>query len=331
MKKIINSPNDLTRELLEGFCYAYSDEVKLIEGTHTVVRRKPKEAGKVKLVIGNGSGHEPCTNGWVGKGMLDMDIVGDIFSAPSYDVMFDSLKLIDDGSPILLFVQNHAGDVLNANICYEMAIEADMNIKKVLFYDDVASAPLEFQEERRGMAGYIFYMKIVGAMAEAGCSLEECVAMFEKVRGATRTISTAIDGGTNPQTGIKLFNLNENEIEIGMGVHGEGGVTTVPLCTAKELAEKICDILIADGGYQNGDEIITLVNGSGATTVMELNIIYKGIFEYLSSKGIKPESAIIDNLLTTQESAGFSISMLKVAEDMKPHWDAESNAPYFKS
>lgn len=330
MKKIMNDPKNLTKELLEGFCYAYPDQVQLIAGTHTVIRRNPKEKGKVKLIIGNGSGHEPCTNGWVGTGMLDMDIVGDIFAAPSFETMFQSLKLIDDGSPILLLVQNHAGDVLNANICYQMAMSAGMDIHKVLFYDDIASAPLASQEERRGMVGYIFYMKIVGAMAEAGCSVGECIAMFEDVRNATRTISTAIAGGTNPQTGIRLFELDEDRIEIGMGIHGEGGVNSVPMCSAKELAEKICDIMIEDGQFKQGDELITLVNGTGATTVMELNIIYKNMFEYLTGKGMNPSHAIIDNLLTTQESAGFSISMLKITSSMYPYWQAPSNAPYFK-
>ncbi len=321
MKKIINDPNKLADELLEGYTLANKNIIKLVEGTHLVVRRAPKEKGKVKLVMGNGCGHEPAVTGWVGEGMLDANIVGDIFTAPSGEEMFRSLQLLDDGSPILLLVQNHAGDVMNANVCMDLALDAGMNIKQVLYYDDIATAPKGMEEERRGIGGMLFYSKIVGALAERGGTLDECVALFEKVRDNTRTLAVAIKGSTHPVTGLAQFELADDEIQIGMGVHGEGGLESLKLCTSKELAANMGNRLIDDKPYQKGDEIVVFVNGSGSTTVMELSIFYRDLYRLLDQKGITALEGVVGNYLTTQEAAGFSLSLCKMEGQMFELWN----------
>ncbi len=329
MKKIINKTENLTTELLQGYCLAYKNKVKLVPDTHIVLRKEPKEKGKVKFMMANGSGHEPCTNGWVGYGMMDMNVVGDIFTAASSDDILKALELIDDGSPILVYIMNHAGDVLNGTLAYEEAKEKGLDVHKFIFYDDIASAPKGMEEERRGMAGYIFPMKIVGAMAEEGRNIDDCLKMLEDLRNNTRTLAVAINGGTNPISGAELFELADDEIEIGMGAHGEGGANRIKMTDAKTLTRKMCDMLLEDGSYEKGDDILVFLNGTGATTVMEMNIVYKELYEYLEEKGINPVEGVIDNLLTTQECAGFSFSFLKLEGEMLKYWNAPADAPYF--
>ena len=210
MKKIMNEPDTLIVDELQGFAKIYPRQVKLADSVTAVVRAVPKSAGKVKLVMGNGGGHEPAVIGWVGEGMFDCDVVGDLFSAPSGEKMFQAIEEIDDKSPVLLCIQNHAGDVINGNIAWKKAVKHGIDIRKVLFYDDIASAPREENEERRGIAGMLFYAKIVGAMAEAGASIEECIEMFERVRDNTRTYAAAYSSCTHPGTGLKMFEYLEN-------------------------------------------------------------------------------------------------------------------------
>ena len=187
-----------------------------------MARRHPKEPGKVRLMMGNGGGHEPAVIGWVGQGMLDLNVVGDVFTAPSGKMIYQGISRLAETGPVILFVQNHAGDVMNAELAMDMA--EDLPVKSVLFYDDIASAPKGQEQERRGMGGMLFYAKICGALAGRGALQDEIIAMFEAVRDRTRTLSVAINGGTHPVTGLPISGeLGENEIEIGMGVHGEGG------------------------------------------------------------------------------------------------------------
>lgn len=322
MKKIINDPNHLADELLEGYTLAYRNIIKLVEGTHMVVRQTPKAKGKVKLVMGNGCGHEPAVTGWVGEGMFDANIVGDIFTAPSGEEMFRCLQLLDDGSPILLCVQNHAGDVMNANVCMDLALDAGMNIEQVLYYDDIATAPKGMEDQRRGIGGMLFYSKIVGALAEAGGSLAACIELFERVRDNTRTLAVAIKGSTHPVTGLPQFELADDEIQIGMGVHGEGGLESLKLCTAQELAANMGGRLLEDKPFVDGDELLVFLNGSGSTTVMELSIFYRDLFRFLAGRGIHAQEGVIGNFLTTQEAAGFSLSLCKLERDMLELWNA---------
>lgn len=330
MKKIMNSPETLIADELEGFVKIYKEQVTLIEGSTTVIRRFPKQAGKVKLIMGNGGGHEPAVIGWVGGGMFDCDIVGDLFSAPSGDKMWKAMAAIHDGSPVLVCVQNHAGDVINANIACKKAEKSGIDVHKVLFYDDVASAPKENIEERRGIAGMLFYTKIVGAMAEAGADIESCKAMFEKVRDNTRTYAVAYSGCTHPGTGLKMFEyLEDNDlIEMGMGVHGEGGGDNrIPMPQADELACRIGSILVEDKPFVPGENVLVLVNGTGAATAMELNIFYNELEKYLTSKEIHAVGCRVGNFLTTQELAGISVSLCSVDDEMLDLWEQPCDCP----
>ena len=320
MKKLINCPDDLVNEALQGYAMANKNIIELVPNTHMVVRKQKKEKGKVKFVLGNGAGHEPAVIGWVGPGMLDMNIVGDVFTAPSNDKILEALEYIDDGSPILLAVQNHAGDVLNANLAYAEAVEKGIDVHKVLFYDDIASAPKGMEEERRGM---LFYTKIVGAFLENGGSIEDAVSLFEKVRDATRTYSVAFTKCTHPLTGLDMVSLPETEIELGMGVHGEGGgASRIPMQTSKDLARLVCDILVEDFPYEPEEEALLFINGLGSTTMMELSLFYKDVTEYLESRNIHVYDGFCGSCLTTQELGGVSVSLCKADAALKKLWDA---------
>ena len=330
MKKIMNEPDTLIADELQGFAKIYPRQVKLADSVTAVVRAVPKSAGKVKLVMGNGGGHEPAVIGWVGEGMFDCDVVGDLFSAPSGEKMFQAIEEIDDKSPVLLCIQNHAGDVINGNIAWKKAVKHGIDIRKVLFYDDIASAPREENEERRGIAGMLFYAKIVGAMAEAGASIEECIEMFERVSDNTRTYAAAYSSCTHPGTGLKMFEYLENNdlMEMGMGVHGEGGGDNrIPMPKADRLAELMADALIQDKPYRPGESLLILVNGTGAATAMELNILYNELEKTFRSKGFEIAGCRVGNFLTTQELAGVSVSICSVDDTMKELWERPCDCP----
>ena len=331
MKKIRNDKEYLVEETLEGYAMMHSDIIVWKEGTHQIIRKHKKGKEKVKFVLGNGAGHEPAVIGWVGHGMLDMNIVGDVFTAPSADKILEGLETINDGSPILLAVQNHAGDVLNANIAYGRAIKEGIDVRKVLFYDDVASAPKGFEEERRGIGGMLFYTKIVGAYLEQGGDVEHAVELFERVRDNTRTYSVAFTQCTHPVTGMQIVNLPENEIEMGMGVHGEGGGNNrIPMPSSAQLAQKVGDILLKDGPYGAGDEVLLFINGLGSTTMMEQSILYRDMVHYLTCRDMKVAGNYCGNCLTTQELGGVSVSLCKVGEEEKALWNAPCACGIFR-
>lgn len=330
MKKIINNPDHLVEDTLEGFTQAFSEYVVNVPNTHIIERKSPKEAGKVRLMIGNGAGHEPAVIGWVGKGMFDMNVVGEIFTAPAAEKILEGIERLASDGPVLIAIQNHAGDVLNANLAIEMAREQGLEVHSMLFYDDIASAPKGFEDERRGVAGMIFYAKIVGAKAERGANVEELKTLFEKCRDQTRTYGVAITNCTHPITGISMFDhLADDEIELGMGVHGEGGADTMKLPTANKLARSMIDKIIADYPYAKGDDVLVLVNGAGSTTLMELCIFYRELKIYLKEIGISVAGIKIGNFLTTQELSGVSVSLCKVDAEMLELWNEPCKVSFF--
>lgn len=330
MKKIIGDPQQLVEDTLAGFARLYSQRIVNVPGTHIIERKTPKAPGKVRFMIGNGAGHEPAVIGWVGEGLFDMNIVGEIFTAPAAEHILAGIERLAVGGPVLLAVQNHAGDVLNADLAVEMALEKGIDVQSVLFYDDVASAPKGFESDRRGMVGMMFYTKIVGAKAEQGATVEELIPLFEKCRDNTRTYSVAITNCTNPISGMAMFDhLADDEIELGMGVHGEGSGSTLKIPSSAELVRHMVDTLIADYPYSSGDEVLAVVGGAGATTLMELLIYYKELAEYLVSLGVHIHAAKVGNFLTTQELSGISLSLCKADAEMLSLWDAPSDSNYF--
>lgn len=322
MKKIINSPDTLVMDIIKGYTAAHEDIIRQVPGTHMVERVEPKEKGKVRFLMANGAGHEPAVMCWVGKGMFDMNIPGEIFTCASAPMIYEGIKRLGQDGPVLVAIQNHAGDVLNAGMAIEDALDDGVDVHSVLFYDDIASAPKSEISERRGIGGMLFYGKIIGAMAERGDDVEALKAMFEQVRDRTRTYAFAVTNCTNPISGLDMFaGLPEDEIELGMGVHGEGGGGRIKLPTSRELAKIVCDKLVEDGEYKAGDQMLVMVNGSGAMTMMEMSILYSEIKDYLESLGMKVVGRKVNNYLTTQELSGASISLCSVTDEMLTLWN----------
>lgn len=329
MKKFLNDPEKIMDETMQGFELSNKKRLYLQPGTHRMMRKHPKEKGKVKLVVGNGGGHEPGLMGWVGYGMYDLDCLGDIFAAQSGKKFFEAIENMDDGSPVLLTIANHAGDVMNGNMAYKMAKEKGMDVEKVVFYDDVASAPKGFEEERRGMAGMMFSIKAAGAVAEAGGSLAECVRVFNKARDNTRTISIALTSCTHPQTGMVMMSVPDGEVNIGAGIHGEGGADNDKFENSYAMMQKAVDILVEDKPYEAGDEVVLLVNGMGSTTLMEMDIVYQDVCRILKEKGIQVYDGTAGNYITTQEMGGVSLSLCKMDDELKELWDAPCSTPAY--
>lgn len=329
MKKIINDRARIVDDMLDGYVAGHADRVARAANARVVVRAQPKSTGKVGLVIGNGSGHEPIAMGWVGEGLLDANAVGDIFAAPPPGLILDGIKAADRGAGVILLISQHAGDVMNGEAAIELARDESIPAKALLMYDDISSAPKGEESERRGAPGTTFVYKIVGAAAEDRRGLESLMGLGAHVRDNTRTLAAAVAPGISPLTGEPMFELPPDEVYVGMGVHGEPGLSRRPIEPARDLVGAMMAAIIDDLPFQGGDEVIPLVNGSGGTTLMELLIIYREVAAVLSERRIKTFKPLIAELVTTQEAAGFSISLLRADDDMKRLWVAPCSAPYF--
>lgn len=326
MKKCINDPENLVTELLEGYTLAFPDKVKL-EGKNLVMRAYPKQVGKVSLVTLGGSGHEPGLSGFVGYGMLDVSVPGEIFAAPGPQKCLDAIKRADRGGGVLFVVLNHAGDVLTANITMEMALKEGLNVKMILVHDDIASGPIDKPEERRGLVGFLPVVKIAGAAAEEGRTLEEIVEVAERTVRSMRTLAVAFSPPTHPITGDAMFELDEDEMAVGMGQHGEAGVDRIKMRTADETTELMLEQLLADLGAAEGEELLVILNGAGATTMMELYIVFRRMHQILKDKKIKIARSLIGEYITTQEQAGFQMLIAAMDREMLNLWDAPCDSP----
>jgi len=330
MKKIINNKEQIVDDMLSGYVKANSDRIKLSKNNKRIIlRSQPKSVDKTAILIGNGSGHEPIAMGWVGEGLLDANIVGDIFAAPSGDSIFEGIELFRKNSGCILLISNHAGDVMNGEMAIELANENNINADLLLMYDDIASAPKGSEDQRRGGAGTAFIYKILGALSELGEDKETLLSLGTLVRDQTRTLSIAIDSGTSPLSGEKIFHLDDDEVFIGMGVHGESGYGRQKISSSKKVIKFMMDKIFDDFKYKKGDIVIPFINGSGATTLMELLIIFNDVEEYLAKYKIKCFKPLVNEYITTQDSAGFSISLLNSNEQMRHLWASPSSAPYF--
>lgn len=330
MKKIINNKEQIVDDMLSGYVKANSERIKLSKNNKRIIlRSQPKSVDKTAILIGNGSGHEPIAMGWVGEGLLDANIVGDIFAAPSGDSIFEGIELFRKNSGCILLISNHAGDVMNGEMAIELANENNINADLLLMYDDIASAPKGSEDQRRGGAGTAFIYKILGALSELGEDKEALLSLGTLVRDQTRTLSIAIDSGTSPLSGEKIFHLDDDEVFIGMGVHGESGYGRQKISSSKKVIKFMMDKIFDDFKYKKGDIVIPFINGSGATTLMELLIIFNDVEEYLAKYKIKCFKPLVNEYITTQDSAGFSISLLNSNEQMRQLWASPSSAPYF--
>lgn len=328
MKKFINNPEEVVSELLEGYVLAYPNKVKLA-GDNLVVRTVPKAWGKVGVVTLGGSGHEPGLSGFVGEGMLDVSVPGEIFAAPGPPRCLQALRIADRGAGVLFIVLNHAGDVLTANLTMQMAQKEGLNVKMILTHEDISSGPREKPEERRGLVGFLPVYKIAGAAAERGQNLDEVLTIADRLERNMRTLAVAVKTATHPSTGEAIFTLGDDEMEIGMGQHGEAGTGRSKLKTADQTAEIMLDQLLRDLEVETGEELLVILNGAGATTLMELFIVFRRMHQILKGKKIKIARSIIGEYITTQEQAGFQMFIARMDDELIGLWDAPCDTPYF--
>ena len=326
MKKFINNPNHLVPELLEGFTLAFPRHVKL-KGTSAIVRATAKAAGTVRVVTLGGSGHEPGLSGFVGRGMLDTSVAGDIFAAPGAAKCIEALReTCAGGESALLIVLNHAGDLLAANIAMQAAERERLNVKMVLTEEDI-SGPVG---DRRGLVGCVAVYKVAGAAAESGASLEKCVEVAQRMAENMRTLAVAVRTATHPATGHPIFELGDEEMEIGMGQHGEAGTGRMQLKSADETAEIMLAQLLADLKVNAGEELLVMLNGAGATTLMELYLVFRRVARVLEAKKIKLVRSAIGEFITTQEQAGFQMMIARMDGELVELWDAPADTPFFR-
>lgn len=327
MKKIINSPDNVVEEMLEGMTAAYPQYIKRVEGTDVIVRANKKD--KVALISGGGSGHEPTHAGYVGTGMLDGAVPGPIFTSPTPDQVYEAVKAVDSGKGVLLVIKNYTGDIMNFDMAAEMAEADGIMVDKVVVADDVAVENSTYTIGRRGIAGTVFVHKIAGAKAESGASLEEVKAVAEKVIDNVCSMGMALSPCTIPAAGKPSFQLGEKEVEIGMGIHSEPGTHREELKTADETTQQLMDKILAEGIVAKGDEVAVLVNGLGATPLMELYIVNRKVSEILGAKGINIAKTLVGNYMTSLEMAGCSISILKLDAETKKLLLAPADTPAF--
>lgn len=330
MKKFINDPSNLTQELLEGLALSNQDIIELTEGTRLIVNKKLKDADRVTIVTLGGTGHEPAISGFVGEGMVDISVPGDIFAAPGPQQCFEAIKMADKGKGVLFVVLNHAGDMLTANLTMKMVKKAGLNVIKVVTQDDVANAPRENADDRRGLVGCVPLYKIAGAAAAEGKSLEEVAAIAQKFADNMATIAVAAKGATHPSTGGVIAELDDDDMEIGMGQHGEGGGGRMPLKTADETAQIMLDALLKDLDIKSGEKLLVIINGTGATTLMEQLIVFRKCYNYLKEKGIEVAANAVGELLTVQEQAGFQMMIARMDDELIHYWNQPCRTPYFK-
>jgi phosphoenolpyruvate---glycerone phosphotransferase subunit DhaK len=327
MKKLINSPENIVNELIEGFVLANKARVKRIGNLNVVARIDAPIKGKVGIVIGGGAGHEPLFLEYIGKGMADVEVHGQIFAAPSPDIILEGIKAADGGTGIILLYNNYAGDVLNFDMAQEMAKDEGIRVDTVRVNDEISSASLERAFDRRGTTADHVIIKIAGAASGAGLGLEEIINLLNRAIYNSRSLGVSLSPCSLPETGMATFTLEEGKMEFGMGLHGEAGIKRVDLMSADKTAETILDLLCADLPFQKGDEVIALINGYGSTTRMEMFIMMRKIHHYLSGKGISIYSSEVGEFCTSQEMAGISITLIKLDGELRKYYDMSADSP----
>lgn len=330
MKKIINNPENVVTEMLEGVVEAHPEYLKKLDGFHVLVRKDSPIEGKVALVSGGGSGHEPSHGGYVGTGMLNGAVAGEVFTSPTPDQVLEAIKAVDGGKGVLLVIKNYTGDVMNFEMAAEMAAMDDIKVEKVVVNDDVAVENSTYTAGRRGVAGTVFIHKIAGAAAEEGRDLSEVKKVAEKVIENVRSMGMSLDACIVPAAGKKGFILEADEVEIGLGIHGEPGVSKEKIKTADEHTEELMNKILEDIQIEKGEEVAVMVNGLGATPLMELYIVNRKVAEIMKAKEIKIANTFVGNFMTSLEMPGFSISILKLDDELKKLLNAKADTPAFK-
>lgn len=324
MKKILNKPEDYVDEMLAGLTAAHPEYYKMHgDSGKVVVRAEPGQGGKVGIVTGGGSGHLPVFTGYVGKGLLDACAIGDVFASPSAEQMADAIRAADSGAGVLRLYGNYGGDVMNFDMAGELVEFEDITCSTVLLADDVASASPEEAEKRRGVAGMVYAFKMAGAAAEEGRDLDSVTAVAQKAADACRSIGAALSPCTVPQAGKPTFEIADDEMEMGMGIHGEPGVWRGKLQTADQIASEMMDRLLADMPLANGDRVSVMVNSLGATPPEELYILYRTVKARLEDAGATIVMPLVGRYATSMEMTGVSFTLCKLDAEL----EALLNAP----
>ncbi|MTJ84055.1 MAG: dihydroxyacetone kinase subunit DhaK [Telmatospirillum sp.] len=327
MKKLINSPENVVREELEGLQLAHADRLRVSFDPFYVVRRDAPVKGKVGLLSGGGSGHEPLHGGFVGPGMLDAACPGHVFTSPTPDQMFEAGKAIHSGTGVLQIVKNYTGDVMNFDLAAEMLREEGIAVESVLTDDDVAVEDSLYTAGRRGVGLTVLMEKLLGAAAQKGMPLDQLKALGDKIRASGRSMGMALTPCTVPHLGKPSFELAENEMEVGIGIHGEPGRKRMPLTSADQITEMLMEPVISDLPFRKGDQVILFVNGMGGTPLIELYIVYRKAAEIAARHGLTISRNLVGSYITSLEMAGASITMLRADDALLDLWDAPVNTP----
>lgn len=316
LKKLINNPEQVVRDMVDGMVLAHPDKLKNLPGTNVLIRANAPVQGKVALVSGGGSGHEPSHAGYVGVGMLDAAVAGEVFTSPTPDQIFEAIKAVNAGKGVLLIIKNYSGDLMNFEMAAELAEAEGIQVAKVIVNDDVAVENSTFTQGRRGIAGTVFVHKIAGALAEKGASLEEVEQVANKVIQHVRSMGVALTPCTVPATGKPSFEIGEQEIEIGIGIHGEPGTHRTAMASADEIADILLSRILDDMKLTAGDQVAVMINGLGGTPLMELYILNKKVSQILKSRDISVYDIYVGEYMTSIEMAGCSITLLKLDDQL---------------
>lgn len=334
MQRIINDPDVIVDEMLAGFVRCHSDIVKQVVTSQdnprgVVAAAKAPIAGKVGVVTGGGSGHKPAFIGYVGENMCDAVAVGEIFSSPTALSFLEAFRAADGGQGVACLYGNYSGDNMNVKMAVKMAKREGLTVKTVVANDDVASAPKDQREKRRGVAGEVLMWKCAGAKAAEGGSLDEVIAVAQKAIDSTRSVGIGLTPCTLPAVGHPNFTIEDGTMEVGIGHHGEPGIQVCPLESAAGMAKRMVDTVLPDYPFVKGDEVVVLVSGLGATPVMELYVLYDEVARLLEAEGIRIHRSYVGNYFTSLEMAGATLTVMKVDEELKALVDKSANSVGF--
>jgi dihydroxyacetone kinase-like protein len=327
MKKLINSPQEVVREALEGMEAAHSDRLRINYDPNYVVRKDAPVKGKVGLVSGGGSGHEPMHGGYVGKGMLDAACPGAVFTSPTPDQMYEASNAVNGGAGILHIVKNYTGDIMNFELAAEMLKSDGIQIETVLTDDDVAVENSLWTAGRRGVGLTVLMEKLLGAAAEQKATLAEIKTLGDRIRNTGRSMGMALSACTVPHAGKPSFELPDDEIELGIGIHGEPGRRRVKIASADEVTEMLMEPIVTDLPFKKGDDVLLFVNGMGGTPLVELYIIYRKAAQIAKERGLNVVRNLVGSYITSLEMAGTSITLLRMNDQLCKLWDAPVDTP----
>ena len=330
MQKIINDPQRVVDDMLEGFIRAHGRAIERTANPRVLKYRPAPLAGKVGIVTGGGSGHKPAFIGYLGRNLVDAVAVGEIFTSPPAQMFYDAFKAADSGKGVACLFGNYAGDVMNVDMAKEMAEGDGITVKTVIANDDVPSAPKGSEAKRRGVAGEILMWKIGGAMAELGGSLDQVIAAAQKAIDNTRSMGVGLSPCIIPAAGKPNFTLGENEMEVGIGHHGEPGIKKMDIKPADEVAGMMMDVILPDLPFKSGDEVCVLISGLGSTPLLELYILFRKVDAILQSKKISVYKSYVGNLFTSLEMAGATLTVMRLDGELKRLLDAPADAVHFK-